>query len=332
MKHILIFILLICFANTTFGYIPLEIQYWELRTGSRIAYYLVEGREPRKSTPIIYLHGGPGGFVTSGEIAVFSQLAKNGYDVFLYDQIGGGKSARLKNIRQYTVKRHLRDLESIVEMIGSQKVIFIGHSWGGSLAPLYLARHPDKVEKMILSGPGGIIPKRFDFLTPLPDSIKLNRIENVKYAFSEYMDPVHLKRYNKIANYAGLGFKTASDFEIDSLLDLFMNNRAQKRALLSGNKTVEPEFGSGGYCHIRTGKYIEKGRNPRKILKQSQIPVLILLGERDEIKWACIADYLTVFRNRRLVIIKDSGHSVFTSQPEICLQITREFLGEPYSK
>jgi proline iminopeptidase len=330
MKYILIIILSICLVYTASGNIPQGIQYWELPTGSRIAYFHFDGKEPAKDTPIIYLHGGPGGFVTSSDTAVFSQLANDGYDVYLYDQIGGGKSARLKNIRQYTVKRHLRDLEAIVEKIGAQKVIFIGHSWGGSLAPLYLARHPDRVEKMIFSGPGGMIPKRFKRNTPLPDSIKLNRIGNAKYAFSDYMDPVRINRYNKIASYARLGIKTASDYEIDSLLDLLMNNRAKKKALLSGiTKTVDLEYGSGGYCHIRTSKYIEKGRNPRKILKKSKIPVLILLGETDEIQWACIADYLTVFLNRRLVIIKGSGHSVFTNQPENCLKITRAFLGEP---
>ena len=31
----------------------------------------------------------------------------------------------------------------------------IGHSWGGMLSMEYASRHPDRVDKLILLGPGG---------------------------------------------------------------------------------------------------------------------------------------------------------------------------------
>jgi proline iminopeptidase len=32
-------------------------------------------------------------------------LADSGYDVYLYDQVGSGRSSRLENIRDYTVQK-----------------------------------------------------------------------------------------------------------------------------------------------------------------------------------------------------------------------------------
>jgi proline iminopeptidase len=336
MKHILISILIICIYWSTFGTILPSttadtILFWELPTGSRIAYYFIKGNEPRKPIPIIYLHGGPGGFVDSQDISVFSKLANDGYDVYLYDQIGSGKSARLHNIREYTVKRHLKDLEAIVDIIDASKVIFIGHSWGASLAPAYLGEHPERVEKLIFSGPGGIIPKNLkDFFMPLPDSIKLKNRETAKHLASDYLEPSAYRRFSRINTYSSFGIKIASDREIDSLLDCFMTNLSkQKSKRMNLSCSTSFESGSGGYSHFRTELFMDRGKDKRDILRNLNTPVMILLGESDPIQWSCISDYLKVFKNVKFIIIPESGHSVFTCQPEMCLKLTREFLSLP---
>jgi proline iminopeptidase len=335
MKHLLIFVLSSCLFSPVPAQVrpsePAgEVQFWDLPTGSRIAYYFFRGREPRNPFPIIYLHGGPGGFVTSHDVAVFSQLAGDGYDVYLYDQVGGGRSERLENIREYSIKRHLHDLEAIIDMTGAPGVIFIGHSWGASLAPLYLAEHPGKVEKLIFSGPGGMIPKNFKPFVPLPDSIKLKNRDTAKYSGSKYLDAAGWKRLNRITNYAGLGIRIAPDKEVDSLVDCMMMNRSEQRAKQTKlNVNLPFEGGSGGYSHIVTGMSIDKGKDNRKILTSLNIPVMILLGESDNLAWGCVADYLHVFKNIKLVIIPDSDHAVFSYQPDLCLKLTREFLNSP---
>lgn len=331
LKNIVTFILTTIFVccNTTVSIsqnkAPENIQFWELPTGSKIAFYYFKGKEPRKNTPIIYLHGGPGAHVTSYDTVAFGKLANYGYDIYLYDQIGSGQSERLNNIMDYTVERHLKDLEAIVNIIGATKIVLIGHSWGASLAPLYIARHPDKVEKIILSGPGGIIPKNFDNKIPVPDSIKLKRKEIVKYSMSDYLDSKSVKRYNKICTEANKGVKIASDNEIDSLLDCLMMNKSNKNNYDSLKK-INFERGSGGYSNYMTGKYLYTGMDIRDTLSKCKVPVLILLGEYDDLPWACVNDYLKVFKNTKLVIIPNSGHSVFTYQPDLCLKLSREFL------
>ncbi len=300
-----------------------KLQYWNLPTGSKISYTYIKGKEPRKNTPIIYLHGGPGGYYKSTDIETFGKLADDGYDVYLYDQIGGGKSERLHNIMDYTIDRHLKDLEAIVNKIGNSKVIFIGHSWGASLAPLYLAEHPNRVEKLILSGPGGIIPKTFNYNLESPDSLNLKKNNTVIY--NNYLNFRGNRRLKKICLKADQGEKIATDAEMDSLFDCLVNKKPKKNQNKS-LKTMALIKGAGGYSNHMTGKYLSDGNDNRDQLSKLNIPVLILLGDNDNLPWACVNDYLHVFKNCKLIIIPNSAHSVFSYQAELCLKLTREFL------
>jgi proline iminopeptidase len=314
--------------------IPENLQYWDLSTGSKIAYVYFKGKEPRKPYPIIFLHGGPGSHVTSTTIKVLSKLTDDGYDIYFYDQVGCGESERLKNIREYTVERHVKDLEAIIDKIGAEKVILIAHSWGATLAPIYVAKHPDKIEKLIFSGPGGILPKDYINLRTIsaPDSIKLKRNYKKKYEPLSYLDKKSLRRKYHIEFFADrFGIKIASDKEFDGLLDIWMKNMNKNNPCDSTLlDTINYEGGSGGYCNVRTAKrfYKKTEENTSEKLKNCKIPLLILLGECDNLPWTCVNDYLQVFKNTKLVIIPNSGHTVYSYQPELTLKLIRDFLQE----
>ena len=53
-----------------------------------------------KRTPVIFLHGGPGGYVHSAVIRVLAPLTADGRDLYFYDQSGTGLSdQRRRRIR-----------------------------------------------------------------------------------------------------------------------------------------------------------------------------------------------------------------------------------------
>ena len=134
-------------------------QYWELNTGSKIGYtYLKSETDSIKST-IVYLHGGPGGYISTSIIETYSELAKDGYDVYLYDQVGSGLSERLKNPVEYSVNRHSEDLKEILEKINAPHVTLVGQSWGGFLASYFSAYNSSLVDKIVLTAPGRIRPE-----------------------------------------------------------------------------------------------------------------------------------------------------------------------------
>lgn len=135
--------------------LPPQGGYWELPTGSRIAYLRLPAVGPAQATPIIRLHGGPGGYAVTNQraVAFFGHLAQDGYDVYLYDQIGSGLSARLDDPREYTLTRSVANLEAIRQAIGADQLILLGESWGATLAANYMAAYPDHVGRVIFSSP-----------------------------------------------------------------------------------------------------------------------------------------------------------------------------------
>ena len=143
-------------------------QYWNLSDESKIGYTLIPAKGEKKSYPIIYLHGGPGGFISDNNITMLQTLADSGYDVYLYDQVGSGRSSRLENIRDYTVQKHIDELNEIIKNIGAEKVILIGQSWGAILATLFTADNKDKIEKLILTCPGPVYPYHSELATVEP--------------------------------------------------------------------------------------------------------------------------------------------------------------------
>ncbi len=145
-----------------------------LATGSRIAYTLIPAKGEKKPYPLIYLHGGPGAGITDLEIKTLGRLSAYGFDVYLYDQIGCGHSARLDNINEYSAERHKRDLEEIVKQIDVGKIILLGQSWGSILSVLFLADNPGKIERLVITAPAAIQPENKAYAAvAVPDSMGL---------------------------------------------------------------------------------------------------------------------------------------------------------------
>lgn len=118
---------------------------------------------PADTTLIVYIHGGPGSnfrYLLNGK-----SLAERGYRVVFYDQTGSGLSQRLPENWYKDKGRDAISTIFIEELRGvinhyktrpSQKVILIGHSWGGMLATAYAGKYPADVHGLIVAEPGGL--------------------------------------------------------------------------------------------------------------------------------------------------------------------------------
>ena len=133
-------------------------QYWNLPTGSRIAYSVYDPPAgiPVQPDPIIFVHGGPGLSAFDTDHAFYRQFTHDGFRVYLYDQAGSGLSDRLPHAADYTVERFVADIEAIRQQIGAERLILIGHSMGGTLIAHYAVAHPDHVAKLVFHSPGPI--------------------------------------------------------------------------------------------------------------------------------------------------------------------------------
>jgi proline iminopeptidase len=301
-------------------------QFWELPTGSKIGYFHITAKGTKRPFPIIYLQGGPGGFISDYNIKTFTALSDDGYDIYLYDQIGSGKSARLSNISEYTTDRHKQDLEEIVKIIGSEKVILIGQSWGAVLATLFIADNPNSVEKIIFTGVPSIQPMRKEYLDiKAPDSLHLKK---PPYSNGEANEKTQNIRSNAAAFCARtFGVKLAPDNEVDDF-QTYRNQELNKATVCDTLKALEAEGGGGFYAQVMTVKSFSEIKDPRTKLINCKIPTLIMRGQCDNQPWGFVIEYLDLFPNHTLKIIPDAGHSIAVEQPDIYINTIRNFLNQ----
>jgi proline iminopeptidase len=145
-------------GGSSVGFGPVAPEYWDLSTGSHVAYWKTSAPTPGGSeVPIVYVHGGPGGYVAALDFDFLPALAETGHDVYLFDQPGAGYSDDLP-IHEYSLERSVADIDAVREKTGADRMILVGHSAGGYLAAAYTAEHPEHVEKAVLLSAGTYDP------------------------------------------------------------------------------------------------------------------------------------------------------------------------------
>jgi proline iminopeptidase len=113
-----------------------HVIYWE-RVGTKGA------------KPAVFLHGGPGGGISPKQRRVFDPAR---YDVLLFDQRGCGRSTPHAELEANTTWHLVADIERLREMVGVDKWLVFGGSWGSTLALAYAETHPEHVSELVLRG------------------------------------------------------------------------------------------------------------------------------------------------------------------------------------
>lgn len=110
--------------------------------------YVEECGNP-KGTPVVFLHGGPGGGLTSKHRRFFNPQK---YRIILFDQRGAGRSTPYAELNENTTWDLVDDIEKIRERLEIQKWLVFGGSWGSTLALAYAQTYPKSVVGLILRG------------------------------------------------------------------------------------------------------------------------------------------------------------------------------------
>lgn len=106
------------------------------------------GKQDAK-TPIIFLHGGPGGGCNDGHKGYFDPAR---HRVIFFDQRGSGQSTPYGSLEHNTTDDLVADIDTIINHFKLDKVVLCGRSWGSSLALAYAIHAPEKVQTMVIGG------------------------------------------------------------------------------------------------------------------------------------------------------------------------------------
>lgn len=136
--------------------VPYETRTLNTRHGD--TFVIVSGDEA--APPLMLLHGaGTNSAMWGGDIAEYSQH----YRVYAVDLLGeAGRSA--PNRPDWNGPAYAEWLADVLDALHIERAAFVGLSQGAWTILKFAVAHPQRVEKLALITPGGIVPDKLSFL------------------------------------------------------------------------------------------------------------------------------------------------------------------------
>jgi proline iminopeptidase len=130
-------------------YPPIKPFKTEMLKVSELHTIYVEQAGNPKGTPVVFLHGGPGGGLDADYRRFFDPQF---YRIILFDQRGAGQSTPSAELTDNGTWELVSDIEQIRDHLAIKNWLVFGGSWGSTLALAYAIKHPDRVTGLLLRG------------------------------------------------------------------------------------------------------------------------------------------------------------------------------------
>ncbi|KAF1722483.1 alpha/beta fold hydrolase [Pseudoxanthomonas japonensis] len=117
-----------------------------------MAYLDVAPTMPNGRT-VVLLHGK--NFCAATWESAIAALAGAGYRVIAPDQVGFCKSSKPPRY-QYSFGQLAANTHDLLDRLGIQRAVIVGHSMGGMLAARYALQYPEATERLVLVNPIGL--------------------------------------------------------------------------------------------------------------------------------------------------------------------------------
>lgn len=286
--------------------------------------------------PVLVLHGGPG-YPIHQPLAGLEPLAGH-YKFYYYDQRGCGRStkpfdrfesgnfyANMKELeRTLGIGAQVADIERIRHILGQDRLILLGHSFGAFLASMYAAEFPERVEALVLVAPSGVLvlpDKEGGFFELIRGHLPETQRGDYDRFLKEYFD------FGKVFS--------KSEEELAK-----MNRRVGNFFLAASREQPanggEGSAGNGGWMVQAMYFSMGKRHDYRTALRGVQSPVLVIHGEEDLIPERVSRMYVDSFPHARLHVVHNgktrgagrAGHFLLSDRPEELARIVEGFLAE----
>tara|TARA_B100000035_G_scaffold190558_1_gene162688 strand:+ start:1519 stop:2412 length:894 start_codon:yes stop_codon:yes gene_type:complete len=231
---------------------------------------------------IVLLSGGPGLNPYYLE-PLYNELKKK-YKCILLHQRGTGESLLNEVSQEYlTVQKYIDDLNGLYKKLGNEKLVLVGHSWGGMLSFSYAANEPEKVKKVILLNTGGVTDA---FYTWFGSNINMRLQQEDTDLYQEQIDN---KRSTLIAIWPGYFFDREIALKTRPPLDYKFRNQAGINPLASGD------------WRKRSADRVNK-------LKNYKGPIDLITGRQDPVGESVVYEAKSIIPQLKYTFIEQCGH------------------------
>ncbi len=259
---------------------------------------------------LLCLNGGPG---LSSEYLRFGhmELASDNLRVVSFDQLGTGRSDRPTDPSLWTIERFAEEVEEVRQKLNLGKIHLAGHSWGGWLALEYASKYSDNLHSLILENTCADIPHLVSELNRLrsalgPETVAmmLRHEAEQNYQHPEYVSAITILNHRHVCR-------------LDEMPAAYANSKSDFNAQLYNTVQGPNEFHYVGNL---------KDWNRMDTLATLNIPILIVVGQYDEITPACAMRMKEVAKHAEIKVFPHSSHVPFFEEPQLFQETLRWFL------
>lgn len=296
---------------------PYDAGHVDVGDGQRV-YWETSGNPAGR--PVLFVHGGPGGATGPLQRRFFDPER---YRIVLFDQRGCGRSAPHiadgADLSVNTTDRLIADIEQLRELLGVERWLVFGGSWGSTLSLAYAQAHRERVAGLILrgiflvrrseidyyynGGPGRLFPEQWEkLLAQLPEE------ERGSDLVEGYHRLLHSDDEETATNaaVAWSSWEAATSYLLPRPDQVAQNE--DSRFALAFAKIENHYFRNGGF--LRENQLLDDAH------LLGGIPGVIVQGRYDVVCPAISAWELhRAWPDSELIVVDDAGHSA--SEPGI---------------
>jgi pimeloyl-ACP methyl ester carboxylesterase/predicted glycosyltransferase len=208
-----------------------------------------------------------------------------------YDGRGNGKSDRPEDVAAYSLDNYVADALAVMDATDAGKAILVGLSFGGMLASVLAAHHPERVKAAILVGTvTSIGPANYPYLATPHFETRQERFEgwnkfNREYWLAEYPDFAdHFVR--------NINSEPHSTKQIEDGVDWAADTSGSVLVKIVDARSLRPQFDVSEAMYHKIG-----------------CPLLIIHGDSDQIQLHARAKAVADITGAEFVTIAGSGHN-----------------------
>ena len=301
-------------------------DYWAMAPNVRL-YHYADGQGPN----VLVVHGGPG-YPMHDPPPGLHALAKE-HRFQYYDQRGCGNSTRpvdrfvSGNFYQNSlalsaalgIGAQVADIERIRRILNEDKLVLLGHSFGGFLAAMYAAEFPQHVKQLVLVAPADVLvfPQKGGGVF---EQVRASLAPGQRGAYSAFVT-----HYLDFRNVFAMSESELAAMNTEFARYYRIGAAARAVPLPAGGAGL----GAGGW--MVQAMYLDMGRwhDYRDPLRKVTAPVLVVHGGGDFQTEAESRAYAECFPHARFAVIPNGGHFPFTEKPDEFAALTGAFLREP---